>query len=139
MLTPVPDQRDCNAAYAFAALGSLESVQALALGSLVPLSAQQLVDCQANRSLACRNSVIERSYQYIIQNKGIQRADSYPYTGDAQQPCRFDRAAVGARMIGMIALYMGDEEGLRAAVAKRPVAVRLFSSRYAKVARCSPV
>ena len=45
VVTPARDQKECDASWAFAAVGAVESASAIASGKLVPLSPQNLLDC----------------------------------------------------------------------------------------------
>lgn len=44
-VTPVKNQGNCGSCWAFSVVGAVESVTAIATGTLLSLSEQQIVDC----------------------------------------------------------------------------------------------
>lgn len=117
-VTDVKDVGKCNGgSWSFAATGALEGQQFLANGKLVPLSAQNLIDCVSFVDVeGCENGYADMAYWYIKQNGGIDTEESYPFEGEWKGKCRFDNKSVGASV--------AEEEVLKRIVAKTgPVSV----------------
>ncbi|TUP51214.1 Cathepsin S [Bagarius yarrelli] len=71
---------DCNACWAFSAVGALEAHMKKKKGRLVPLSVQNLVDCsftEGNRG--CVGGLLTNAFNYIINQEGISSDSEYPY------------------------------------------------------------
>ncbi len=65
-------QGQCGASYAFSAIGALEGANALATGSLVTLSEQNIVDCSGkfiltlvNPSCLCKSGLNKQQIMYF--------------------------------------------------------------------------
>ncbi|XP_059138704.1 procathepsin L-like [Physella acuta] len=127
-VTPVKNQELCGSCWAFSAVGSLEGQHYKATGKLVNLSESNLVDCSAEwGNDGCEGGNIDQAFRYIIDNKGINTADSYPYT-PKQGLCKFSKNSIGATMTGYACLPAGDEDALKEAVATvGPVSVAIDS------------
>lgn len=108
-------------------IGALEGQRKRATGVLVPLSVQNLVDCSTDYGNEwCGQGKVYYSYQYIMENGGIDTEASYPFKGyiRSHEPCTFNRSTVGASVTGYVALKEGDEEVLKVAVATQgPISV----------------
>ncbi|KAK2843697.1 hypothetical protein Q7C36_011912 [Tachysurus vachellii] len=69
-VTEVKDQMQCGSCWAFSATGSLEGQPFRKTGKLISLSEQQLSD---------NGGWINKAFDYIISNNGIDTEESYPY------------------------------------------------------------
>lgn len=130
-VTAVKDQGlFCGSCWAFSTTGAIEAHQFIKTGKLVPLSEQNLVDCVLD-NMACEGGFMSIAYEYIVQNKGIDREDSYPYIAD-DQDCQFNGTTVGASIKSYVNVTPGDEQALAEAVAKYgPVSVGIsVSSKF---------
>ncbi|XP_060743236.1 cathepsin S-like isoform X2 [Tachysurus vachellii] len=79
-VTPVQDQGDCNACWAFSAVGALEAQMKMKKGRLVPLSVQNLVDCSSEEgNRGCSGGLLTNAFNYIINHRGISKDADYPY------------------------------------------------------------
>lgn len=123
-VTPVKYQGHCGACYAFSTTGALEGQHARKYGKLVSLSEQNIVDCtQSYGNKGCHGGNMDKSFQYVIDNGGIDTESSYPYVGQVQS-CHFKKSLVGSGCSSYEDIPRGDEMRLQDAVAKEgPVSV----------------
>nr|QOV03091.1 cathepsin L2 [Mahanarva fimbriolata] len=129
-VTPVKNQMHCESCWAFSTTGSLEGQHFLKYGKLVSLSEQNLVDCvkNPNGQLGCEGNLMEKGYEYVKKNGGIDTEDSYPYLAK-DGTCHYDPKTSGANCTGYVILPGGDEDQLKVAVANvGPVSVAIHAS-----------
>lgn len=85
-VSPVKDQGLCGSCYAFSASGALESHYAISKNVFTNLSEQNLLDCTSNYwgygNDGCKGGFMDNVFEYIVDNKGIEGAKTYPYTGN---------------------------------------------------------
>lgn len=148
ILPPVKDQGKCGSCWAFSAIAAIESAHALATSSLVALSEQQLIDCDAD----CRNCTADPTnpgrknggcaggwptwaFNYM-ENASLCTESSYSYTGTDPQSdlneCQSDGCEVGVQK-GAVHGYRNvtqTYEGLKSAVAQQPVSVSVMTDVY---------
>ncbi|CAL1540040.1 unnamed protein product [Lymnaea stagnalis] len=123
-VTGVKDQGLCGSCWAFSTIGSVEGQHFKATGSLVSLSESNLVDC-STANLGCNGGSMEKGFQYIINNGGIDTESSYPYTPQ-QSSCQFSSINIGAKISSYSKVTIGSEDDLQKAVAMvGPVSVAI--------------
>jgi len=89
-VTPVKTEDQCGATWAMAAIDVLESVCKIAGYPLIPLSTQQVVDCDTSGyDQGCNGGFPNGAYTYILDAGGIESESSYPYKG-ADDNCTVD-------------------------------------------------
>ncbi|CAF1353521.1 unnamed protein product [Adineta steineri] len=125
-VTPVKNQGQCGSCWAFSVTGSLEGQYAKKSATLISLSEQQLVDCSAKYGNAgCNGGFMDQTYQYIIDNHGIDSEDSYPYEA-FDRPCRFNSTNVVTNISSFVDVKSQSEMDLQYAIATvGPVAVAI--------------
>ncbi|XP_076370288.1 cathepsin L-like peptidase [Tachypleus tridentatus] len=117
VVTGVKDQKQCGSCWAFSTTGSVEGQHALKTGKLVSLSEQNLVDCSGKEgNMGCNGGLMDYGFQYIIDNKGIDREDCYKYKA-IDEKCKFKPDCIGATITGYKDIPSGDEQSLKNAVA----------------------
>jgi cathepsin L len=128
-VTPVKNLQQCGSCWAFSTTGSVEGCLAIATGQLVPLSEQNLVDCSGGQGNdGCNGGLMDNSFEYIIQNDGIDKESCYPYTAE-DGTCHYNQACCGAQITGYTDVTSGSETDLQQAVYKTPVSVAIDASQ----------
>jgi len=126
-VTPVKNQEQCGSCWAFSTTGSLEGQHFKKAGQLVSLSEQNLVDCSKKEgNKGCKGGLMDKGFEYIIKNNGIDTEKSYPYTAHTGTMCRFKEADVGATMKSFVDVKRGSEEALAQAISEiGPISVAM--------------
>jgi len=128
VVTPIKDQGQCGSCWSFSATGAIEGAYALAKGTLVSVSEQNLMDCStAYGNQGCNGGLMNSAFQYVIANHGIDTEASYPYQ-TKQGTCRFSAANIGATITSYKNVQAGSEAALQAAVDQQPVSVAIDAS-----------
>ncbi|CAL2251950.1 unnamed protein product [Prunus armeniaca] len=79
-VTPIKDQGKCGCCWEFSAVAATEGVNQLRTGNLIPLSDQELVDCDtAGQDHGCEGDLMDDAFQFIQHNKGLTTEANYPY------------------------------------------------------------
>jgi len=120
----VKNQGGCGSCWAFGTTGAVEAHWALASGTLVPLSEQQLVDCAgAFGNAGCNGGLPSQAFEYIKHVGGIEASKDYTYTG-RDGTCKFSSAKIAAKITGEVNITEGDETALFDAITNvGPVAI----------------
>ncbi|KAI5402907.1 hypothetical protein KIW84_050487, partial [Lathyrus oleraceus] len=130
-VTSVKDQGSCGACWSFSATGAIEGINKIVTGSLVSLSEQELVECDTKYNSGCGGGLMDYAYQFIIENKGIDTEEDYPYQG-RQELCKKDKLKRRVVTIdGYADVPSKDENKLLKAVAVQPVSVGICGSARA--------
>jgi cathepsin L len=115
-VTNIKNEGQCGSCWAHSTAASIEGAWAIKKGVLNSLSAQQLVDCtESYGNNGCNGGLIDPSYQYIIDNQGIDTESSYPYEAQTKT-CRFKRQNVGATISSFVDIETQSESSLQSAV-----------------------
>lgn len=127
-VVPVKDQKMCGSCWAFAATGAIESLHAIKTGKLVPLSEQQIVDCdRASYNKGCNGGNPAGAFEFVKKVGGLCSSESYPYKA-RDMSCIRCTSTVG--ISGMNHVPPLNETALEIAVSKRPIAVAIDASSW---------
>jgi C1A family cysteine protease len=108
IVSPVKDQGQCGSCWDFSATETVESVWARGGKTLVPLSTQQVVDCDTTDD-GCDGGWPYNAYQYIISAGGQDSEKSYPYTAQ-DGTCSFNSANIAAKISGWQYVTQSQDE-----------------------------
>jgi cathepsin L len=124
-VTPVKNEGGCDASWAFAVTGLVESYHSIRAGMLIDLSEQVLLDCTRSGSGCGGGSPID-AMRRLIARGGLATEAAYPYTARAGM-CRASIAV--ATIPGAGRVPSGDEVSLQAYVAQGPVLALIDASQ----------
>lgn len=126
VVTPVKNQGDCGSCWAFSATGSLEAQHHMKGNPLVALSEQNLMDCSTKYgNLACLGGTMDKAFEYIIDNHGIDTEQSYPYLAQTEKQCRFKPGSVGATMTSFVDVPVNEFALVEACQKVGPISIAM--------------
>ncbi|KAM4664647.1 cathepsin K-like [Discoglossus pictus] len=126
-VTPVQNQGYCGSCWAFSSVGALEGQLKKKTGNLVPLSPQNLLDCDTD-NYGCDGGYMTNAFGYVRDNGGIDSDAAYPYIGQLEG-CLYNPTGKAASCKGYKEIPIGSEKALKRAVATvGPVAVGIDAS-----------
>jgi hypothetical protein len=126
-VTPVRNQESCGSCWAFSATGAVEGAAAIATGSLVELSPQELVSCgPAPEMKACYGGDSGAALRWIASNGGQDTEHDYPYTAMPDR-CDFrkEHSAKNVTITGGLAVPPAKPAAMLAAAATAPISVAI--------------
>ena len=133
-VTTAKDQGQCGSCWSFSTTGALEGAFKIKYGNLVPLSEQNLVDCDdlfhGGEDHGCNGGLMDNAFHFIERNGGICSEEDYPYVSGttmhegkcAQKKCT---KVQGTAPTGFTDVEVNSEAALMSAVAKQPVSIAI--------------
>jgi hypothetical protein len=130
-VTPVKNQGQCGSCWAFSTTGSVEGAYFVAIGKLVSLSEEDLVQCDHGGDQGCQGGLMDNAFKWIEQN-GLCSEGDYPYSsgGGTAGTCKTSCSPV-VTVTGFTDVPPKDEKALLLAVAKQPVSVAIEADKSA--------
>lgn len=104
----------------------MEGITKIRTGRLIPLSVQELVDCDTQgQNRGCEGGFLDNAFEFIVKNRGLTTEANYPYEG-VDGTCSAKRAAKpAARITAYEDVPANSESSLQKAVANQPVSVAI--------------
>ncbi|XP_031641272.1 cathepsin L1-like [Contarinia nasturtii] len=117
-ITKPKNQLSCGSCYAFSVATSIEAQIFRRTGMVVPLSAQQFVDCSIDwGNGACQGGNFRGTLQYLQSTNGLMRETDYPYASE-QQECMYNPNLSVVNVTRWAILPKKDEKSLVKAIAQ---------------------
>jgi len=140
VVSAVKNQGQCGSCWAFATTEMVESYAAIATGSLLELSTQQVTSCSPNPLNCggvggCRGSIAQLGFGYL-QLFGHTTEESWPYTSGSTTEtgdCTFDMEATApaVTLAGYDTLPPNDQDAVLSHLAEvGPLAVNVDASQW---------
>uniref|UniRef100_A0A453AEM1 Fruit bromelain n=1 Tax=Aegilops tauschii subsp. strangulata TaxID=200361 RepID=A0A453AEM1_AEGTS len=120
VVPPKTQTSSCFSSWAFTAVATIESLHSIKTGKLVPLSEQQLVDCDQYNG-GCNRGSFRRAFHWVHQNGGLSTEAEYPYKA-AQGTCD---TAKSDHHVAAITGHASVPASNELAIAKQPVAAAI--------------
>lgn len=80
-MSPIKAQNACSACWAFATIGTIESMNALKTGELIELSTEQMVECNDDEMNCKTGGDTYRLLRWLYENQtNIQPLSNFPFT-----------------------------------------------------------
>jgi len=132
-VTDVKNQEQCGSCWAFSTTGSLEGAWFNAHGELVPLSEEQLVQCDRSHDQGCQGGLMDYAFQYIHTAGGITGESDYPYTSGSgvRGQCKNPIPAFKATVASFKDVTPDNALQMQAALAIGPVSIAVEADKSA--------
>jgi len=124
-VTDVKNQQSCGSCWAFSSTGAIEGASFIKYGQLIPLSEQNLLDCDTLDN-GCNGGLMENAFKYDESAKGLCSEADYPYLATGGHMCSTECQKVnGTAVSDYIDIAQKDKHGLIASIALQPTSIAM--------------
>lgn len=130
-VTAVKNQQSCGSCWAFSSTGAIEGASFIKYGQLIPLSEQNLLDCDTLDN-GCNGGLMDNAFKYDESAKGLCSEAEYPYLATDGHECSAQCQKVnGTTVSDYIDITEKDKHGLIASIALQPTSIAMQADQLA--------
>jgi C1A family cysteine protease len=127
-VTPVKNQGQCGSCWSFSTTGAIEGRSVISNGQVtgtpIPLSEQDLVDCDSTDS-GCNGGLMDYAFEFVKTNGGLCSEAEYAYTARQARQCQEDGCTKYGQITGYQDVTQKSTSDLEAAVCEGPVSIAI--------------
>ncbi|CAF0800476.1 unnamed protein product [Adineta steineri] len=123
-VTDVKNQGQCGSCWAFSVTGNIEGVWKVKKGDLIPLSEQELVDCDKVDE-GCNGGFMTDAYGQIINMSGLMTEADYKYEGKQHDQCLLDKTKIKVNIDGYLNITSDENEMAEWLANNAPISIGL--------------
>jgi len=130
-VTPVKNQGACGSCWAFSTTGALEGAKFVKTGELVPLSEQNLLDCD-HQDMGCSGGLMDNAFKFDEKSGGLCSEADYPYEAKQGSVCNPMNCTdvEGSIVSTFYDVPPGKEKSLLAAISMQPISVAIQADQF---------
>lgn len=130
-VTDVKNQGACGSCWAFSTTGALEGAKFVKTGELVPLSEQNLLDCD-HTDMGCSGGLMDNAFKFDEKSGGLCSEVDYPYEAKQGKVCNPMNCTdvPGSIVSTFYDVPAGNEKSLLAAIAMQPISVAIQADQF---------
>jgi len=131
VIANVRDQSSCGSCWAFSTTGSLEGAKFVKTGELVPLSEQNLLDCD-HQDLGCSGGLMDNAFKFDEKSGGLCSEADYPYKAKQGKVCNPMNCTdvQGSIVSTFYDVPAGNVKSLLGAIAMQPISVAIQADQF---------
>ncbi|CAB9499922.1 Senescence-specific cysteine protease SAG39 [Seminavis robusta] len=129
-VTPVKDQGMCGSCWAFSTTGGLEGAKFIKTGELVPLSEQNLLDCD-HKDLGCNGGLMDNAFKFDEKSGGLCSEADYPYKAKQGKTCLTNCTDVPGSIVKTFTdVPPGSTKAMVSALTLQPISVAIQANQF---------